>query len=204
MSLNIESPLSPFMIFLDIDGVVCGDTDDNDVLNKAKELFPEAQYGKTRWKIEWKTAVSHFFNRESLESLDTIIREIEKTRNVSIVMSSAWRIGKNVEELKKTFSTHNFSKYIIAKTPEADGKNGHCAAKDCKLQCRAAEIHGWLEQHSEVIDYLILDDNDIDGHLSTNFGAKFVHINPSTLLTTKTAAKILKKYRTPDTCCCIL
>lgn len=194
----MSSPISiidraPFVIFLDIDGVLYNTPDQNGVFKKVDELFPNAKSYDNR---VCSIAASYFFNKEALNNLDKIISELEKTKKVSIVISSAWREGRTVEELRKTFfGIHNFSKYIIDKTPKKISKekiNDYCSKGWHYSHCRAAEIQYWLKEHPEVVDYLILD--DIDDHLSSHFGEKFFETNFNTLLTSKIAGEILKNY----------
>ncbi len=174
---------SPFVIFLDIDGVLYNTPNQDSVSAKVEELFPNAQ---THDHMMCSIAAAYFFNQKALNNLDSIINGIEKTRKASVVISSSWREGISVEELRKTFfGIYNFSKYIIDKTPETLPKQG----VGNHSHCRAAEIQYWLTQHPEVVDYLVLDDND--DHLSATFGKKFVRTNYSSLLTDEIAAEIL-------------
>ena len=185
---------SPFVIFLDIDGVVYNKPNQEGVFKKAAELFPS---GKERHSNRaCSIAASYFFNKEALKNLDNLIGEIEQIADVWVVISSSWRTGTSIEELSETFfGIHNFSKYIVDKTPEKMSeeeivslcpKKSH--SKTYSSRCRAAEIQCWLEQHPEVLDYVILDDED--DHLS-GFGERFIQTEYRTLLTKEMVEKFL-------------
>lgn len=185
---------SPFVIFLDIDGVVYNCPNQKDVYKKVAELFPDIEtwYDNRVCSI----AASYFFDKGALTNLSFLIKEIEKTRSVWIVISSSWRENRTVEELKETFfGIHDFSKYIVDKTPDKISKNeigAYCSSeihKGSNSQCRAAEINYWLKQNPEVNSYIVLD--DIDNHLLTNFGERFFQICCNTLLTQEICQEIL-------------
>jgi hypothetical protein len=118
ISLETRDVRNPVVLFLDIDGVLYNTPDQDGVFTKVKELFPDATtYDNRKCSI----AASYFFNKKALTNLDELINEIEKTGKVWIVISSAWREGegRTVDDLRtKFFHIHNFSKYIIDKTPE--------------------------------------------------------------------------------------
>lgn len=199
--MNVESSVAkpPFVIFLDIDGVLYNKPDQDAVYKKVAELYPDAV--KCYNNDICSEAAAHFFDKESLKNLDNLISEIEKTAQVSIVISSSWREGQSVERLKKAlFGIHNFSKYIIDKTPEKIEEKEwvtYCCSKKhadkYSWQCRAVEIQFWLKQNPKISNYVVIDDND--DHLSTNFGKKFVRTNYYTLLTRKISEEILLQYK---------
>lgn len=187
--------ITPFAIFLDIDGVIYNSPNQNAVFKKVAELFPNEKecYSNKIYSI----AASYFFDKVALQNLDHLINEIEKSMQVWIVISSSWRENRTVEELKTTiFGIHNFSKYIVDKTPEEIPENeisSYCSKeshlKKYSSQCRASEIQYWLKQHPEVINFVVLDDRD--NHLSENFREKFVQTEYKTLLTEEISKKIL-------------
>lgn len=192
-----ESPSvkSKLVIFLDIDGVINSPVTREQINKKVDELYPELEtiYDKRIQVI----AMSHLFNKTALNNLDNLINKIEKIAKVSIVISSNWRLNRSVEELSQdTFVMHNFSKYIIDKTPEKLSEeeiSTYCIDKshsETPFQCRAAEIKHWLHEHSEVDNYVILD--DIDSHLSQHFDKKYYKILCEKLLTSDNIEQILK------------
>lgn len=200
-NLKIEiqlKELSPFVIFLDIDGVLYNYADQNKVTKKVKELF-----GPLRIHNNWvcSIAVSHFFNKRALKNLTTLIREIEKTRKVWIVISSNWRENRTVDELKNSyFGIHEFSRNIVDKTPDKISQldlKSCCSVVDSHLKnnylvCRASEIQYWLNQHPEIIDYAVLDDRD--DHLSRHFGERYFITDFDSLLTREICDKILNHF----------
>lgn len=193
----LSPPQSPVVIFLDIDGVLYNRPDQDGVFRKVRELFPgiTSPYSNSVCSI----AASYFFDTKAVDNLSYLLREIEKTRAVRIVVSSNWRETRSVEELQSTFfGIHEFSRYIIDKTPEKISQEelkNHCPSKihhdKYSPQCRAAEIHYWLSQHPEVTDYIVLDDNN--DHLLKAFEKRFVQTNYSTLLTKELCEKILSE-----------
>lgn len=196
ISASVISPrLSPFVIFLDIDGVVYNTPNEEGVFKKVAELFPEitGTYNNRVCSI----AASYFFDKKAVQNLNCLIREIEKVRNVWIVVSSSWRENRSVEELRSTFfGIHEFSRYIVDKTPEEVSikeLGTYCPSKshseEYSSQCRAAEIQYWLNQHPEIINYIVLDDND--NHLLAAFGERFVMTNYRTLLTKEICENLL-------------
>jgi hypothetical protein len=77
---------------------------------------------------------------------------LDKT-DARIVISSTWRIGMTVEELKRMFYNYGLpSRYIIDKTPRFTGEQ------------RGFEIKHWLDNCDvDVESFVVLDDdNDMD------------------------------------------
>ena len=185
---------SPFVVFLDIDGVVYNKPDQEGVFTKAAELFPSGE--KRHTNRACSIAAAYFFNKKALKNLSDLIEAIGQITDVWVVISSSWRIGVTIEDLRETFfGIHNFSKYIVDKTPETISQEEIaflCPKKrhpeTCNFQCRAAEIQFWLKQHPTVLDYVILDDDD--DHLS-GFGERFVQTEYRTLLTEEMVKKFL-------------
>lgn len=187
--------MSPFVIFLDIDGVVYNTPNQEGVFKKAAELCPEERYSNRICSI----AAAYFFNQGALKNLDYLISKIEQTTHVWVVISSSWREDRSVEELKTTFfGMHHFSKYIVDKTPEKVPKEeigmlccsaGH--SEKYSSQCRASEIRYWLTQHPEVRNFVVLD--DYDHHLSDSFGDRFIKTDYERLITAEIIEKILER-----------
>ncbi len=174
--MNIsEKP--PFAIFLDIDGVLYRNLFDGSAIRKAKELFPkEKKYTNYLCSI----GASHLFDRRSVQNLNEIIDKIEKLFNVVIIISSNWREGRTVAQLRDTiFKVHKFSNYIVDKTSE--GVYGS----------RYKEIRAWLDEHSKIQKFIILD--DWDGGLSKEFPEQFFRTNVEELLSDEITADILRK-----------
>jgi len=140
-----------YIVFLDIDGVLF------DPLNFNINYHTQ--------QVRYIDLVRHF-DSVALSNLHYLIDTIENKTNkkVHIVLSSAWRMLGDFNQILKLFEQHNFSNYLIDKTPYIGDYD------------RDIEIHAWLEKHKNnynIINYIILDDNDFN--LSTRFGKRFIH-----------------------------
>lgn len=152
--------------------------------NRRKSDFPDYHHASS-------VAASHFFSDQALKNLDQLISQIEKIARVAVVISSSWREGKTVEELRGDFfKIHNFSKYIIDKTPDKVPKNEwrnyptEGTEIDHASTCRKAQIQYWLKNHSEKVDaFIVLDDQD--SHHLSHFGQSFFKTNFVKLLTSE-------------------
>ena len=170
-------------MFLDIQGVLYNKS--SLIHSKVEELFPES---KSRRNYHYNIAATHYFDPKAVAHLETLL---EKTPNVGIVISSSWRMGYNLEALREIFSLYNFSKFIIGKTPDdlsSDGDGSRVSAFAMrKFTGRALEIACWLENHPEVVRFVILD--DYDSGLSKGFPAHFIETDARKLLTEDDVAK---------------
>lgn len=188
---SIQSPAAErqtIVIFLDIDEVInlTAKLSKEQIQTKMKELFKGKVYPMN--SDECSIAQTYFFKAEALTNLDTLISKIEEIAKVQIVISSFWRLNRNVEELKTTyFGRFNFSKYIIDKTIDpidSDALHHYCSdpshLKPYSSKCRAAEIQHWLNTHPTITNYIILDDRD--DHLSL-FKERFIQVDPYKLIT---------------------
>ena len=104
-------------------------------------LNSENYYKKVdRTKKDWNK-----FNPLAVEMIRRLIEEFD----ASIVISSTWRYGL-VKELKNELIKSGLVKYLHKdwKTPEIYPSH------------RGEEINLWLDNHSEVIDYVIIDDDE--------------------------------------------
>ena len=68
-----------------------------------------------------------------------------------IVVSSAWRVGRSIEELNKLMGDNNVALEVLGKTASTklDGKRGE-------------EILDWIEEHRYDGPYIVIDDEDFD------------------------------------------
>lgn len=175
-----EKPI--YIIFLDIDGVLFSDEDKHkagknpcqeslDYANKHEEFLRKNSnsYSNNYWNI----INAHHFSKHALANLDDLIQRVEAVARPQIVVSSRWRKGHPVEELKEIyFGMHPFAKYIIDKTPDKiPGVSYHD---------KAEEIQYWLDQHSEIKHYVVLDDEG--WRLQQCFQKRFIQINERRLL----------------------
>jgi len=208
---SLHDASKPYVaIFLDIDGVL-GPAKEltEDESKKKKEIIkklvqdPYHAFGCKRCN-SCSSAEAFLFKTEVLEPFHNLIEKISEVANVHIVISSTWRTGRSVDDLKAIFHMHKFSKHIIDKTIDSKISfhewQGHCtfphleiSDENCMLEnnldrwptpkeleafiykhweCRASEINRWIKLHPEYVAFTILD--DLDEHLSINFGNKFI------------------------------
>ena len=104
------------------------------------------------------------------EHISVLIWLLRKT-DAKIVVSSTWRIGKSVSDLKQLFYNYGLpSKYIIDKTDRLSGEQ------------RGKEIKLWLDETEHNIESFVIldDDSDMDGvekyHVQTkhDYGLTYV------------------------------
>eukprot|EP01124_Arcella_intermedia_P022417 TRINITY_DN3323_c0_g1_i1.p1 TRINITY_DN3323_c0_g1~~TRINITY_DN3323_c0_g1_i1.p1 ORF type:complete len:236 (+),score=67.71 TRINITY_DN3323_c0_g1_i1:31-738(+) len=162
---KITKPTS--LVFLDIDGVIYTPRHDGSIQKRVKERFKgkEDQLILDGYSIpsrECDKAAVDFFDEVAVKHLDLLISEMkELTRqDVGIVISSCWRIGYSVDELRELFGQHRFGESVIGMTPQLMG--------------RSNEISSWIttECACNLSSYLILD--DIDWGFSKLFPQQFV------------------------------
>lgn len=185
-----ENDRDIIIIFLDIDGVIyVGSGSDrehqkrissemNDIYShpSIKEKIP-ADILKTLNKYDLSAALG--FDNNSLNNL----RALCDKYNAKIVVSSSWREGKNLDQLKGLFSIHGLESYIIGYTPKLDYPHN-----------RGEEIESWLLSYPEKIkSFVILDDCEFDFY--KRFPDRFVECNKlfSDMLLYEKADQILQK-----------
>lgn len=165
---------NPIVFFLDFDGVI------NKHEFEANVKAPET--------LEECTEETKHFDAQSLKYLDKMLRAFEKTRKVQIVVSSSWRTGFTIEELRTMCARHNMSKYFHDKTldteafPKDQIKDFCSQPSHQTTSCRAAEIQEWLSRNPEV-NVVVLDDVGGISHLSKNFKEKFIKVSPERMIT---------------------
>jgi hypothetical protein len=184
MTLNVPSthPLPPVSLFLDVDGVLSN-----------KTYTVRAEIPNT---LEEFHRAADFLDPNAVKNLHKIIRGLGKTREVWVIISSSWRWGFSVENLKTIFGKYEFSQYIQGKTIDSlefsqEDRKSHCHPdlhRRGKHLCRAAEINRYLREHPEIIEFVILD--DLNDHLDI-FTERYVYINPTDLITAAAVNYIL-------------
>ena len=125
------------IIFLDIDGV----------------LNYMSHFKSVKGKGEDKT---YFFCKECVSRLNKIT---DKT-GAKIVLSSTWRKGKTLEQLKDLFELVGITGELIGKTPTLYFENWSQSVP------RGCEILHWIQENKGILgtnllnwkDYVILDD----------------------------------------------
>jgi HAD domain in Swiss Army Knife RNA repair proteins len=129
------------ILFLDIDGV----------LNSA-------DYMKNRRTIPRPTP--HSIDAPTIPRLNAII---ERT-GAKVVVSSTWRMGRDKHDLQSILRAHGFIGEIIGCTPIGYGSMpSGVLVTDC---VRGHEIQAWLDEHSDVTTFAIVDDNSDMAHLT--------------------------------------
>lgn len=117
------------IIFLDIDGVM---NSFNGIIKRGGQALRD-------------------LHEEHFEVLKWIIQQT----NARIVISSTWRIGNTLEDLKEILNPHINSEIIIDKTPNLHKERGN-------------EIQAWLDNNSQFVieSFVILDDDSDMVHLT--------------------------------------
>jgi len=93
--------------------------------------------------------------------VDNLKRLIDQT-GVKIVISSTWRLSGLVI-MKEMWEKRNLPGEVIGITP-------NFMTHYKTTLCRGKEIDAYLEEHSEITNYVILDDdNDMEPHQLKNF-----------------------------------
>lgn len=137
------------IVFLDIDGVL------NHIDHYMRDNYNEI--------LNWP------FNQFCPDSIYLLNKITDKT-GAKIVVSSSWRQGKTVDELKELFKEVKITGEVIDKTCSMIGVKGYSIPRGC-------EIEHWLKAHkfqrinfslekqkeyaekSEIFNYIILDDD---------------------------------------------
>lgn len=171
MSAEI-SPIKPyFAIFLDIDGVVgneprrMSEVDEmDDIIEKKLGQNAFHSYGCKRC-MYCSTAQSHLFDKIAVASLTSLINKISEVANVHIVISSYWREGRSIDQLKQIFQNHEFSKFIIDKTVD-DGSS----FLEWKKYCAFSHIDPSPENFQKILQNPHVPENEktVDYFLDRN------------------------------------
>ena len=131
------------VLFLDIDGVLNHECWYRDRFNK--EIYPE---GVPTYPL------SEFYP-ESVKRLNKILKET----GAKIVLSTSWRFDKDIDTI---LSVVGINQTIYDKTP-------YCGHKYGSL-CRGKEIKEYLNNHTEITNYAIVDDDsDMEPEQMNNF-----------------------------------
>ena len=135
------------IIFLDIDGVL--NNEDTFVRRRAEYEANRAAYLE---KLkDRKFSDDSEIDRNLIQELNKIIR----ATGAKIVVSSSWRIGRTVEELRDLLKRNGCIGKVIDKT----GRNSH--------GIRGLEIQDWIDSHKKyhIDNFIILDDDADMEHL---------------------------------------
>lgn len=130
------------VIFLDFDGV----------LNSLQSFqFWESKREQGDWEKGLQAHQGSLKEYMAMEFCPICVHNVQKlvqrTPGVKIVISSSWRVGETVESLKKILSMSKpISDAVIDVTESFSNTRGD-------------EIQKWLDEHPEVTEYVILDDD---------------------------------------------
>lgn len=101
-----------------------------------------------------------WFEPDCIERLN----RVTQATGCAYVISSTWRLGRSVEQLRAILSGHGFTGEIIGCTPYGSkGPNGYR---------RGYEIQEWLDKHGLACDvekFAIVDDDSDMEHLMDRF-----------------------------------
>ncbi|HLB53319.1 MAG TPA: HAD domain-containing protein [Chlamydiales bacterium] len=183
---SLIDPSKPWVIvFLDIDGVLYREPARHNFHKERKAKMIEI-FGKLDkyWSYHYDRATAYYFDPQAVTFLEDFIHQTSLIFNVGIVISSAWREGRTLEELREVFSSWPFSRFIIDRTVGASF-SGY-TQEEIKnfrygIPLRADQIKHWLCNHSEmdIANFVIFDDQD--GDLSVRFPDQFVRVDKSYL-----------------------
>jgi len=132
------------VIFLDFDGVINSEQSSTFWHNKRdQEKWENEMYSS--WEGTLFEYLAHEFCPIALSNVEELVRRVP---DVKIVVSSTWRLGHTVDDLKKILKHAKLvADAIIDVTPAfRDGPRGN-------------EIKDWLDRHPEVTNYVIIDDD---------------------------------------------
>lgn len=96
---------------------------------------------------------SHDLDPAAVARLNTIV---ERT-GAGVVISSSWRIMYPLDEIEKLLSDAGFAGEIIGVTPFYRGGSWVGG----RYRTRADEIQAWLDEHSDVESFVVLDDDGL-------------------------------------------
>jgi len=137
------------IIFLDIDGVIV-------TRNTLRERYVDGLRGYCVPK------------EECVQALNKLTDET----NASIVLSSSWRFC-GLLEMRTIFSLWGISAPLIDFTPDLTRLPSETKSGLYEAVPRGREIQQWLDQQTETINFVIIDDCSDMEHLSNHF----VHID---------------------------
>lgn len=148
------------VLFLDFDGVINSHQSCTFWHNKRDQSKWENEMYSS-WGGTLKEYLAHEFCPIALSNMEELMRRIP---DLKIVVSSTWRLGETVESLKKILAPSKMvSDAIIDVTPHFRYRGGD----EVK---RGHEIKHWLDAHSDVTHYVIVDDdNDMLESQKENF-----------------------------------
>lgn len=151
------------IIFLDIDGV----------LNSISSAVAFNEINKSK-------------RRDNELELDVVsiglLRKLCNDTDAKIVVSSTWRIGRDIEDLKEIFMLYSWEAPIISITRRGES-------------CRGEEIQEWIDFYTNVKNYVIIDD---DSDMLESQKDHFVNTNGTEGFRLKDLCKALRILSKPS------
>ncbi len=96
------------------------------------------------------------FGKVAVESLNLILEAVPE---VSIVISSTWRLDRTLPEMKEIFSESGINPdRLVDVTPDLRRYEGNIRHDPGRNE----EIQAWLDQHPEVEKFAVIDDVDYE------------------------------------------
>jgi hypothetical protein len=145
------------VLFLDFDGVFN---------SEQSKIFWENLKDQSTWEKDignFQGGMLEMFAKEycpiALSNMEHLLR---RNPEVQIVVSSSWRTSRTVPELKEVFKSPLISAAIFDKTESFSNVRGE-------------EIQKWLNEHPEVTNYVIVDD---DRNMLESQQENFVRVSP--------------------------
>jgi hypothetical protein len=162
---NIFQNYSPVIIYLDIDEVMY-DSQNTEIQAKVIKEYGKI-WGLKNKKVSQehveKAKVKHF-DADAINNLSFLLQEVS---SAVIVISSFWRNGKTILELRELF-TH-FGKYVIDKTENIDG------------DLRTEEVLAHIKKNKLEKNKKVIFDDQLYGFLESSLSD--IYINVKKLLT---------------------
>ncbi|MBA2349203.1 MAG: hypothetical protein H0V81_12995 [Solirubrobacterales bacterium] len=206
MQINSVQNQCKIAFFLDIDGVLNPEDDENAM---------NAIHRQWRWQVgghaydckngcvTCKKVKASLFPTSATSAFEALVERVSKVADVHIIISSTWREGYSIDELRDTFGAYRFANQIIGKTSEEDGQLDQWRERCIKQHYHIKEMPNDLQERflrgelnytdlmsggyvkcraSEINEWLgyhpgysgYLVFDDCDEHLSDNFGEKFI------------------------------
>jgi hypothetical protein len=144
------------VLFLDFDGVL------NSIQSR---VFWENLKDQDQWEKDMQVSSGGILEQIAMEFCPIAISNLEeliRRTKIKIVVSSSWRVQRTVQELGELFKSKLISEAIIDKTESFSNTRGD-------------EIQKWLDEHPEVENYVILDD---DQSMLESQQKKFIKTSP--------------------------
>ena len=169
------------ILFLDHDGVICLQKQWGTSALKQEEFILYSQHKDPDFVI------NHFYDFPiecRFDNFDkdavTVLNEILTLTGAKIIVTSDWRKNATLDELGGLYSMHGVSECPIGFTPFFENIEIPIGIvwdfKHIKAQQRALEISAYINNHSEITQWVAVDDYNMDIHYNSSWGlSNFVH-----------------------------